>query len=223
MSSSDNFVDKNVIGGTANATLLQTYVKGILQQILVVGADIDRYWKTNRRIDPCASRVQSKFSDRNTHSGRTKITEPENPFTIGHDNDPDILMGPIFQHARDAAGVPDRNKETAWAAENVPIFLAGTADGRRVDNRHQLLEMVKENTVKERFVPILKRDHEDVAFQVRRFRAQTLECPGDLFLLRTNARREQPSKPESIPFLFSKRNPLVQNGIVKQVDARYNK
>ena len=97
------------------------------------------------------------------------------------------------------------------ATEDVPILLAGTTDGRRVDDRHQFLEMVQKRSIEQRFIPILERDHENVPFQVGWFRTQVPKRSTNLFILRTNTRREESAKPESIPFLFGKGNSLVQN------------
>jgi hypothetical protein len=77
--------------------------------------------------------------------------------------------------------------------------------------------MVQKRPVEQGFIPILERDHENVPFQVGWFRTQVFERSTNLFILRTNTRREEAAKPEFIPFLFSKRNSLVQDRIMKQL------
>ena len=65
--------DKSVVFLAVNPRLLQTEIKRIMQQTLIISADIQEYGQSARWIEPCASRVKRKFSDRNAHSAGAEV------------------------------------------------------------------------------------------------------------------------------------------------------
>jgi len=114
-----------------------------------------------------ACRIQGELPNRNTHAIGTKITEAERPFAVGNHNHLYIPGRPILQNSPDPAGVFHRNENTAWATENVPIFLACQANRWRIDNGHHFFQVIQESTVEQRLVAILQSHQEYVALEIR--------------------------------------------------------
>jgi hypothetical protein len=116
---------------------------------------------------------------------------------------------PITQHFCNSASVPYRNENAAWTAENVPILLTCSTDRWRVDDWHQLIEMIEHCTVEQRLITVLKPEQENISLEIGRLCPHILQNPQSLFLLRMDARREKSAKPKSIPFFFIKSSSFV--------------
>ena len=141
-----------------------------------------------------------EFADRYPHAVAAQIAEAEDTLAICHHDHAHIALRPVAQDLRHAAPIFRGNVEPARAAENSIILLARLADRGRVDDRHQLLDMIDQDAVKERLVSSGQRDERDVAFQVRRFARQIAEHALDLLGLRLGARRQQPAQAQRIAF-----------------------
>jgi hypothetical protein len=72
----------------------------------------------------------------------------------------------------------------------VAEFLDGTADGRRVDDRQELLEVLGEEPVEQGGVTVLERRHPDVALEGVVLVMEVLELELDLLVDRQDAVRE---------------------------------
>src|SRR6516165_9702196 len=114
-----------------------------------------------------ACRIQSELSNRDTHAIGTKIAEPESAFTVCNHNHLHIPGRPILQSFPDFAGVSHRDKNAAWATENVPKFLACQPNRWRIDNRHHFFQVIQDGTVEQCLVAILQSHHEYVALEIR--------------------------------------------------------
>ena len=102
-----------------------------------------------RSIAPVVEQMAQKYA------GRAKVAEAKNAFAVGDDNDLHIARGPIVQDFLHLPAVVARNVKAARSAEDVAVFLARLAHRRRVNDRHQLLQIIHDDAVEERFVPIL--------------------------------------------------------------------
>src|SRR5271169_2529651 len=83
----DEFIDEFVVGGAIQAPLAQADIIGIVQEILVVGADVQHHRKAMFRVDAGASRVKRELADRNAHAVGAKIAEAEDTLAVGDDNE----------------------------------------------------------------------------------------------------------------------------------------
>ena len=164
-----------------------------------------------------AGRVQHEFADRYPHAVAAQIAEAEDALAIRHHGHAHIAHRPVAQDLRHAAPIFHGNVEPARTPENSIILLARLADRRRVNDRHQLLDMIDQNPVKERLVASGQRDERDVAFQVRRFARQMAEHALDLLGLGLGARRQQPAQAKRIALGGGKSAPFIQNRIVEQI------
>jgi len=77
-------------------------------------------------------------------------------------------------------------------------LLAGSADGRRVDQRQEFFQMFGNQRVIERFIGVLQVAQKDMAFQRRVVGADALDAAGHLVSQGIHARRQQAVKPERV-------------------------
>ncbi len=99
-------------------------------------------------------------------------------------------------------------------------LLAGTTDRRRVDDRHELLDVLDEQPIEERFVAVLERREPDVLLEVVfALATQMLEFEGHLLVDRENPRRQEPAQTEPVALVVVEGEILVQNRIREDVNA----
>jgi len=93
-----------------------------------------------------------------------------------------LTSSPHSGNRADAPDVLGGEIEPARAAIDPPEPLAREADGRRVDDRQELLEVVDEDAVEERLVPVEERDEMDVSLDRCGLLRLVVEDPLDLLL-----------------------------------------
>ena len=67
-----------------------------------------------------------------------------------------LLDGPVLEDIVDVSLIVDRDEQTPGPPEEDPVFLASKANSGRVDDGHQLLQMVLQQTEEETLVTILR-------------------------------------------------------------------
>jgi hypothetical protein len=95
----------------------------------------------------------------------------------------------------------------------VAVLLARLADGRRVDHRCHLLDVVEQQAVEERLVAILERRQEDVALNVVARRQVVLVGALLLCLRRGDLWRQEPFQAEHRPLVEREAGPLVEDRV----------
>ena len=152
-------------------------------------------------MDATRRRVQRELADRDGHAARALVAEAQDPLVVGHHDQPDVLEWALAQDLRDAIDVIGGDPDAAGAPQDVAELLAGAPDRRRVDDRQELLEVLREQSIEQRRVAVLERGEPDVALQVVVLDAQVLELEGDLLLDRQDAVREQAAEVERVAFV----------------------
>ena len=109
----------------------------------------------------------------------------------------------------------DRQVHPARAAELVRVLLDGVSDGRVVDDRVQLHQVVDQQAVEQHFVSVLQARHELVLVQVGRTGLQLCVRPVGL-LLQSGRCGGQPSDQAELGALSGgERGPAVGKRILK--------
>jgi hypothetical protein len=130
-------IDKGVVRFAAHARLAYTEIERIFEQSWIIRSNVDRDRETKFRRDTCASGIEGRLSVWNTHAADAEIAKTENPFAVGHDNEPYVLLWPIGKQLRDAAPGRNRHVNSMGGMEDMVELLRGLANGRRVDKRHK--------------------------------------------------------------------------------------
>jgi hypothetical protein len=92
--------------------------------------------------------VYSEFADRDPHPADALVAEAENTFAVGDDDHFDVVVRDVLQDIVEVVPVLIGDKNAARATVDLREAFAGGADGRGIDNRHHLIEMVANQAIK---------------------------------------------------------------------------
>jgi hypothetical protein len=176
-------------------------IERVIPQRLIIRTDIQHDRQALRRVDPRTRRIESQLADGNTHAVGTEISQTQDAFSIRHDDDLHIILRPVVEYRADRTTIVRRHIEPAWAAEDMRELAAGLADRGRIDQRHNLLDMLADQPVVETLIPVLQGGEEDILLNVARFAAHVFKHAIDLCIHRCHSVRQQPSQAHTVAFL----------------------
>ena len=200
----------------AHALVAGAQVEGIVQQASIVRAHVEIDRQAARRVEPGADRVQRQLADGDRHATHPEVPQAEDGLVVGDDEHATLGRRRCFEDLPHAAAVPQRQVDTARAAEELAVLLADLPDGGRVDDRHHLVQVLGEKPVEERFVAVLHGTQEEVAVDVLLHLAVVRVGSGHLLLGCEDAGRYQARQPEAVALFQSETGALVQVGLVEQ-------
>ena len=217
----DEFVDEAVVFLAAHALVPPADVERIVEIFLVVGADIEQDRQRGRRIDAAAGGVQRQLADRDAHAAGALIAEAENALAIGDDDDLGLVEQRIGEDLPDVVAVRDRQKQAARLAIQAAEGFAAGADGRRIDDRQQLFDVLAEQSVIERLVGVLQLAQEGIALQVGVKFAQHLHAATDLVVDVEHGEGQKPMQAEGGALLLGESGAFIQPRIGQQPVAEH--
>ena len=121
-----------------------------------------------------------------------------------------------FPHA---VAVRIGQEEAAGLAPDFAETLAAFADGRRVDERQQFVDVPRQNGIEQRLVHVLQVAEKGVALEVCADGAQCLHPTLDLLVERADVGRQQAMQSEEIALGLGERRAFVEHGFVDQGEA----
>ena len=80
----DEFVNELIICGAAQPFLAQADIIGIVQQRLIVSADVQHHRQAERRVDAGAGGIKRELADWNAHAVRSQVAETQDTLAVGH-------------------------------------------------------------------------------------------------------------------------------------------
>ena len=211
----DELVDEFVVGRAGEPLLADADVIGVVEQSLVVGADVEHHRQAELGMNAGAGGVERQLADRNAHAVGAEIAEAEDALAVG-DDDQLGRVRPVAQQFGDAAAVVGADEQAARALENMAEPLAGEADRRGVDERLDLVDVVGDDAEEQRLVAVVQRVERDVFFQIVRQLAQIGHHALGLRLHRKHVRRQQAAQAERIALLLGEGRALVEKRIAQQ-------
>ena len=113
---------------------------------------------------------------------------------------------------RRCARVVGADEQAARALEDVAEFLAGEADGRRVDERLDLVDVVGDDAEEQRLVAVVQRVERDVAFEIVRQLAELVSMRSACAFIVSTCAGNSPRKPSASRSLSVKAVPLLSSG-----------
>jgi hypothetical protein len=132
---------------------------------------------------------------------------------VRDDDDLDAVETRMGEDVLDGVAMRPAQEQPARVAPIMAEFLAAFADGRRVDERKQLLEVPRQECVAERLVRVLQGPQEEIALEIGLEFAQTLQAAGDLLVQGADMGRQETMQRKGVPLLLGERRPLVQQRI----------
>ena len=128
-------------------------------------------------------------------------------------------LRPVPQDLRDPAALAQADKHPARPAIDGAVFETRLTDGRGVDQRHRLLDVIEDEAVKQHLVAVLESGQVNVFLNVVRFAAERVERALQLLLDRKHPRRQQAAQAERVAFGLRKGRALVQQRIRQDLRA----
>src|ERR1700751_1388439 len=130
-------VNEGLILLTANAVLAQAKIKGIIEQLLIICAYVQDDRQAELRRHTSARRIKRELADRDAHPANPEITEAEDAFPVGNDDEAYVLLWPVAQDFAYTISGGDRQVHSSRRMENTIELLAGLANRRRIDQWHE--------------------------------------------------------------------------------------
>ena len=205
----DKIIHKLIVLVVADTRVTTAHVQRIVQQLLVIGTNIEHHRQRIGRADTTTGGVQGKLTDRNTHTADALVAQAENTFTVGYHDNFNIVIWYVLQNVVHIVTILIGDKDPAGAAVNLRETFAGSANGWGVDNRHHLIKMILYQAIEQRFVGVLNIAQVDMLVD---FSFKTLVLnPGTLGLLLNtlNHFRQQPEQVEVAAFFHAERTAFI--------------
>src|SRR4051812_45810206 len=165
-------------------------VERIGQAFWIIRADVEQNRKRRLRVQTAAPCVKREFADRDPHSARALITQPQNPLAICHDDCFDAVEVRAAQDIRDALLMRNAQKKSTGLAKTLAEVLTSETHRRGVDDRQHLFEMTNQQRIKEHFVCVLEAAQEKIPLEVIRQLTKCLQTARYLFVERSHCGRQ---------------------------------
>src|SRR5262249_36407905 len=114
----DELADEGHVFFAAHAMVPQPLIKWVLEQDLVVRADVENHRQTVLRRHTGTRGVERELADRNAHAACAEIAKTENALAVRHDDEPHFLFRPVDEELANSAAGADRQEHAARLAEN---------------------------------------------------------------------------------------------------------
>ena len=212
-------LDELVVGGAAQPPRAVAEVQRIAQQLAIVRADIERDRQRQRGMDAARGRVERQLADGDAHPARALVAEAEDALVVGHDDEADVRVGRVAQDLRDAIDVGGRDPDAPRAPDDVAELLAGLAHRRRVDDGHELFEMVGQEPIEERRVAVLERGQADVPLEGVVLALQMLPLELHLLLDALDAVGQQSTQAEGLALVLAEGHVLGEESGAEEAHA----
>ncbi len=159
----DELVDDGEIRIATQAVLAPPQVPGIVEQLLVVGANVEADRQGARRMNAGSDAIERQLADTDRHAADTLVTDAQYGLVVGDDHEFDVAeRRRITQYLLDPTRVAGCDEHTPRPTINMGIKMRGGTDGRRIDHGHQLLEMRAQYLVEQHLVTVLQQAEIDV-------------------------------------------------------------
>ena len=212
-------LDQGVVFLAAHARLMQADIERIVEQLGVVGADVEKHRQAGARRHARAGGIERQLADRNAHAVGAQVAEAQDALAVADDDDRHVASRPVGEHLRDAAAVGRTDEDAVRTLKDVRVPLAGEPDRRRVDDGHHFIRMIHQQAEEKRLVAVVQRPQIDVLLEIARLAAEILEHALQLLFLRRDVRRQQAAQVQRIALGFGERGSLVERRILQERNA----
>jgi len=158
----EELVDKLKVGVAAQPVLYQSNVVGVVEESLVVRANIQAHRQNTMWRDPACCTVQSQLPDGNAHAIRPEVAESQDAGPIGDDDHLHFAVRPVCHARVHLAAVESTDVHATGPAEANAKLLARQAHRGRVNDWRKVLDVFDKQRVKQGLVVVA-----DVSLRVR--------------------------------------------------------
>src|SRR6185312_6302772 len=148
----DELLDEIVVVLPAHAAVVPADIERISQALGIVGADVDQHRQRRGRIDTAAGGVERELADWDAHAAGALIAEAEDALAVGDDDHLGVVEQRVGEDLLQRALARQRQEQAARLAEQAAEGAATGANRRRVDDRQQFLEILRQQRVEQGLV-----------------------------------------------------------------------
>ncbi len=217
----DERLDEVVVVAAAKSLLGIAEVERVGEEGGVVRADVEADGQAFRGMDPGASDVERKLADRDAHATAALIAETEDAFVVSGHDQPDVPEGRVPENGRDLVHVVRSDPEPARRAIDAAELLARLTDGRRVNDGHQLRDVVDQHPIEEDLVAIVQARETDVALERALLGAVLVDGGERLLREGGDSVGHHAAQTKLLALSTVERRALIGGWIVQQPDARF--
>ena len=154
----DVVLDERVVFGAAPAGVAVADVERVVEQLFVVGADIEGHRDGAPGIDATAGGVERKFPDRDLDAADAPITDAQDRLGVGAHDQIDIIRAQPqrLEGFGDLVVTIDGQIQPTLAAVLAGESLDRLAHRRGVHHRHQLGQMLREHLEVQHLVAVVQ-------------------------------------------------------------------
>ena len=215
-------VDEGVVRLLVHARMAVAQVEGVLQQLLPVGADVQHDRERAVGVDPAGRGVDGEFALGDVDAADAPVADAQDRLTVGRHDQVDVA-GPetgAAQRVLDLLGGVHGEIDSVRAAELVAVALDRGADGRGVDDRQHLAEVVADEPVEQHLVAVVQTGQIDVLGEVGGLRTVLRVGAHRLLVLGEGLRRHQAHQAQCRAFLRREGRAAVEPWIGEYGPAR---
>ena len=152
----DESLDEVVIALAADARLAAADVQLLIEQGLVVGADVQDDRDHPGRVDATGGGVDGELADGDLDAADAPVADPEDALGVRHHDQVDLVgvEAVVAQRHLDVVGCVDGQVDAAGPAVLMAEASDRLADRRGVDDRQHLLEVLGEQPEEQHLVAI---------------------------------------------------------------------
>jgi hypothetical protein len=170
-------------------------------------------------MNAAAGAIERELADRNAHPASALVSESEDSFAVGDHDHLGAVELRIGQNLLEALAVAQAEEQPARLAEQPAELLTADADGRRIGDRQQLLDVGGHERVEHGFVGVLQFAQKGIALDIGGKTTQYLKPPRHLLIEGCDPGRQQPVQLEIVTLPFGERRALVEKRVAKQLIA----
>ena len=196
--------------------MLPADVNGIVEQRLVVGAHVQQDGQALFRGNAAERSVERHLADGNAHAARALVAEAEDAFAVADDDAAHLVVARVREDLFDAVLVGIAEEEAARLAPDLGEALAAFANGGRVDDRQQLLDVMRNERIEERLIVVLQVAHIGVFAEGRGAAVENALAALALVLQGSDMRGKQAVKGESVALASVNAVPLLRRGFMRR-------
>mmetsp|Transcript_85591 Transcript_85591/g.228203 ORF Transcript_85591/g.228203 Transcript_85591/m.228203 type:complete len:242 (-) Transcript_85591:105-830(-) len=214
------FINHLIILRASETRLTSSEIIGVLNEVLVIGADIQGHRQHTVWGNASASSVKCKFSDGNAHAIDAKIAKTQDAGAIGHDDHMNIVVGPVVNDGRHLSTVFAAEVHAPRTTKLMSEFLTNSANCWCVDEWRHFFDVIYENIEIQSLIATLKILQIHVLGFVVWLCLQLTHNTGPLLFNSFNCGWEKAANPQAIALEVVKSSALVEQRLVKHIHAK---
>jgi len=162
----DKFRDKGHVSLATHAVLPQAEVQRIIEQRLIVRADVENDRQAVLRGHAGASGIERQLAERYAHAPGSEIPQSQDALAVGDDDEAHVLLRPVAEDLAQPAASADGQIHAPGGPVDVGELLTGLADRRCIDQRHVGRRVRHQHRVEQCLVARLQLRQDEILLQV---------------------------------------------------------